>query len=92
MLHAVLKWNAAVNAERQKALSEAMGQPGRAASDLVRELVVGLEQPVTLRAVGIKRENLEEIARRSLSYQPVQLNPRPIKTVEDVKEILELAW
>jgi len=92
MLHAVLKWNAAVNAERQKALSEAMGQPGRAASDLVRELVVGLEQPVTLRAVGIKRENLEEIARRSLSYQPVQLNPRPIKTAEDVKEILELAW
>ena len=92
MLHAVLKWNAAVNAERQKALSEAMGQPGRPASDLVRELVVGLEQPVTLRAVGIKRENLEEIARRSLSYQPVQLNPRPIRTVEDVKEILELAW
>ena len=92
MLHAVLRWNAAVNAERQKALSEAMGQPGRPASDLVRELVAGLDQPVTLRAVGIKRENLDEIARRSLSYQPVQLNPRPIKTVEDVKEILELAW
>ena len=92
MLHAVLKWNAAVNAERQKALSEAMGSPGRPASDLVRELVVGLDQPVTLRAVGIKRENLDEIARRALSYQPVQVNPRPIKTVEDVKEILELAW
>ena len=92
MLHAVLKWNAAVNAERQKALSEAMGQAGRPASDLVRELVVGLDQPVTLRAVGIKRENIDEIARRALSYQPVQLNPRPIKTAEDVKEILELAW
>ena len=58
----------------------------------MRELVVGLDQPVTLRADGIERENLDEIARRSLSYQPVQLNPRPIKTVEDVKEILELAW
>jgi maleylacetate reductase len=92
MLPAVLKWNAAVNAERQKALSAAMGQPGRAAGDLVRELVAGLDQPVTLRAVGIARENLDEIARRSLGYQPVQLNPRPIKTVDDVKEILELAW
>lgn len=92
MLPAVLQWNAAVNGERQKALSEAMGQPGRPASDLVRELVAGLDQPVTLRAVGIKRENLDEIARRSLSYQPVQLNPRPIKSVEDVKEILEIAW
>jgi maleylacetate reductase len=92
MLPAVLKWNAAVNGERQGALSAAMGQPGRPASDLVRELVAGLDQPVTLRAVGIKRENLEEIAQRSLGYQPVQLNPRPIRTVEDVKEILELAW
>jgi maleylacetate reductase len=92
MLHAVLKWNAAVNAERQKALSEAMGAPGRPASDLVRELVAGLEQPTALRAVGITRENLDEIARRALSYHPVQVNPRPIKTIEDVKEILELAW
>ena len=92
MLHAVLKWNAAVNGGRQKALSEAMGAPGRPASDLVRELVAGLDQPTTLRAVGIKRENLDEIARRALSYQPVKLNPRPIKTADDVKEILELAW
>jgi maleylacetate reductase len=92
MLHAVLKWNAAVNAERQKALSEAMGAPGRLASELVRELVAGLDQPTTLRGVGIKRENLDEIARRALSYHPVQVNPRPIKSTEDVKEILELAW
>jgi maleylacetate reductase len=92
MLHAVLQWNAAVNADRQQALSEAMGQPGRPASELVRELVMSLDQPVTLRAVGIKRENVDEIARRALSYQPVQLNPRPIRTEADVKEILELAW
>ena len=92
MLHAVLKWNAAVNGERQKALSEAMGAPGRPTSELVRELVAGLDQPTTLRGVGIKRENIDEIARRALSYHPVQVNPRPIKTVEDVKEILELAW
>ena len=92
MLHAVLKWNAAVNAERQKALSRRWAhRPGRP-SDLVRELVTGLDQPTTLRAVGIKRENIEEIARRALSYQPVQVNPRPIKTADDVKEILELAW
>ena len=92
MLHAVLRWNAAVNGERQKALSEAMGAPERPASELIRDLVAGLDQPTTLRGVGIKRENLDEIARRALSYHPVQVNPRPIKTVEDVKEILELAW
>jgi maleylacetate reductase len=92
LLPAVLTWNAAVNAERQQDLAAAMGAPEKSAAQLIKELVSTLEQPVCLRAVGIKRENLDELAQRALSYQPVQLNPRPIKTVEDVKEILELAW
>jgi maleylacetate reductase len=92
MLPAVLKWNAAVNGERQQALAEAMGAPGRPAHELVRELVTGLDQPVTLQGVGIRRENFAELARRALAYQPVQLNPRPIKTEQDVMEILEMAW
>jgi len=92
MLPAVLQWNAQANGDRQRALSEAMGAPERPASDLVRELVTGLDQPVTLRGVGIKREDLDEIAERSLGYKPVLVNPRPIKTAADVREILELAW
>jgi maleylacetate reductase len=92
MLPAVLKWNAVVNGERQKALSEAMGAPDRPAWELVKELIAGLDQPVTLRAVGIKRENLDELARRALEYHPVKVNPRPINTAADVMEILELAW
>jgi maleylacetate reductase len=92
MLPAVLQWNAAVNAERQVALSEAMGNPGRPAWELVKELVAGLDQPVTLRAVGLKREDLDELARRALEYHPVKVNPRPISTVAALKEVLELAW
>ncbi len=92
MLPAVLKWNAAVNAVRQQAVSEAMGAPGRPAWELVKELIAGLDQPVTLRAVGIEREQLDEVARRALDYHPVKVNPRPIAGAADVKEILELAW
>jgi maleylacetate reductase len=92
MLPAVLKWNAAVNGERQKALSTAMGAPERPAHELVKELIAGLDQPTDLRGVGIKRENLAEIAQRALNYHPVQVNPRPIRTEADVMEILELAW
>src|SRR5262245_29837849 len=92
MLPAVLTWNAAVNAARQKALSAAMGAPERSAGALIKDLVLSLDQPVSLRAVGITRGDLDELAERALSYQPVQLNPRPIRNVEDVKEILELAW
>lgn len=92
MLPAVLTWNASVNGERQKALSAAMGAPGRPAGELVKELVAGLDQPTSLRDVGIKRENLDEIAKRSLAYKPVQMNPRKITSAADVLEILELAW
>lgn len=92
MLPAVLAWNAAVNGARQKALSLAMGTPGRPASELIRELIAMLDQPTTLRAVGLVREDLPEVARRALSYYPVKVNPRPVKTEGDVLEILELAW
>jgi maleylacetate reductase len=92
MLPAVLQWNAAVNGGRQAALSEAMGAPGRPAWELVKELIAGLDQPVTLRAVGLKREDLDEVARRALDYHPVKVNPRPVTSTGDVKEILELAW
>ena len=92
MLPAVLMWNAAVNAGLQEALSEAMGAPGRPASEVVKELIAGLDQPVTLRAVGIRREDLDEVARRALEYHPVKVNPRPVAGAADVKEILELAW
>ena len=92
MLPAVLTWNAAVNGERQKALSDAMGAPGRPAGELVKQLVAGLDQPTSLRDVGITRDRLDEIATRALAYKPVRINPRPIKTAADVREILELAW
>ena len=92
MLPAVLRWNATLNGERQRALSEAMGAPDRPAADLVAELVADLDLPGSLQAVGIRREDLDELAERALSYHPVQVNPRKIETVDDVREILELAW
>jgi len=92
MLPPVLRWNAAINADRQRALSDAMGAPGRPAADLIAELIERLDQPGSLRAVNIRREDLDEIAKRALTYGPVRANPRPIKSAADVKEILELAW
>jgi maleylacetate reductase len=92
MLPAVLTWNAAVNAQRQRALSEAMGAPGRPAAELVAALIASLGQPQTLRAVGITHGDLDAIAERALSYAPVRMNPRPIETAAQVREILDLAW
>ncbi len=92
MLPAVLAWNAAVNADRQRALSEAMGAPDRPAAELIAALVAALGQPGSLRAVGLRREDLDTVAERALSYPPVRANPRPIRTAAEVREILELAW
>lgn len=92
MLPAVLRWNAHANAERQRALSTAMGQPQRPAHELVAELIRGLGQPANLREVGIREDQLDELARRALAYPPVQANPRPIRGAADVREILALAW
>ncbi|HEU4732587.1 MAG TPA: iron-containing alcohol dehydrogenase, partial [Kofleriaceae bacterium] len=92
MLPAVLRWNAAVNADRQRALADAMGAPGQGAAALISSLIATLDQPATLRAVGIERKDLDTIAERALSYPPVQMNPRPIRAAADVREILELAW
>jgi maleylacetate reductase len=92
MLPAVLTWNAAVNAERQRALSEAMAAPDRPAPALIAELVATLDQPGSLRAVGIARDDLDAIAERALTYPQLRLNPRPVTTAAQVREILELAW
>ncbi|WP_088280850.1 iron-containing alcohol dehydrogenase [Ideonella sp. A 288] len=92
MLPAVLRWNAAVNAGRQQALAEAMGDPGRPAHELVAGLIRRLGQPGSLREVGLREDQLADLAQRALAYPPVQANPRPIRGVDEVREILALAW
>jgi hypothetical protein len=42
--------------------------------------------------VNIQRTDFDVIASRALTYGPVRANPRPIKNVDEVKEILEFAW
>jgi len=92
MLPAVLRWNSAMNGDRQQALSAAMDALQRPAADLIAELIRDLGQPTSLRDVGIKREHFDDIATRALGYGPVRKNPRPVRNKDDVLEILELAW
>jgi maleylacetate reductase len=92
MLPAVLRWNAAVNGERQKRIGELMGAPDRTASDLVRDLVAGLGLPTRLRDIGIERDDFAAIAEHSMHDPAIPANPRQIAGPQDIVEILELAW
>lgn len=91
MLPSVLRWNLAVNADRQKRVSEAFGKPDMAAADLVANLVASLGLPGRLSEVGVGKDRFREIAEKSMHDRAVLNNPRPIKGPEQVMEILELA-
>ena len=91
MLPSVLRWNLAVNADRQKRVSEAFGKPDAPAADLVAQLVATLGLPRTLSEVGVGRDRFREIAEKSMHDRAVLNNPRPIKGPSEVMEILELA-
>lgn len=91
-LPAALAWNRPVTAERQRLVSALMGAPERPPSEVVASLVARLGLPGRLRDVGIKREDLRPIAEHTMHDPPVRANPRPIRSPEDILEILELAW
>jgi maleylacetate reductase len=92
MLPHVLRFNAAVNAERQAWVSAALGQPQMPAGDAVAALISGLGLPGTLRDVGVKPEQLDRIAAGSILDRWVHTNPRPIEGAAAVRSLLDAAW
>ncbi len=62
MLPHVMRFNAEVTRDKQKLIAEAMGRPRVPAADVVADWIAALGQPTTLRAVGVKREQLPKIA------------------------------
>ena len=91
MLPHVMRYNEAVTRAKQELISEAMKYDGKAA-DAVAGLISALGQPTTLRAVGVKREQLPFIAEASLKNRWVKTNPVPLRSPEDVMKLLEAAW
>ena len=92
MLPHVLRFNETVNAERQKWVSEALGRPGDSAGDAVAALIASLGLPGTLRDVGVKPDQLDEIAAGSMHDRWVHTNPRKIDGPAAVRVLLDAAW
>ncbi len=92
MLPHVLRFNEPVNAERQKWVSEALGRSGLSAGDAVAALIASLGLPGTLRDVGVKPEQLNEIAVGSMHDRWVHTNPRKIDGPPAVRALLDAAW
>ena len=91
MLPSVLRYNEPVNADRQALISEAMGQPGRPAADVVSDLIKSLGMPSTLKEVGVEPDRFDLVAKNALLARWVHSNPRKISGVDDVLDILRMA-
>ncbi|MBS3652028.1 iron-containing alcohol dehydrogenase [Pseudaminobacter sp. 19-2017] len=92
MLPHVLRYNAEINADRQAALAEAMGQPDVPLTEIVAALVAELGLPSRLHDAGVQEGQLDAIADAALANPRVKANARPIPTKADMMRILQSAW
>lgn len=87
----VLAWNAEHDDSRQARISDCLGQPGTPASQALDQFIRGLGMPRTLSEVGVGEDRLQQVAEYTLLDIWGRTNPRPIKTADDVMQILRLA-
>lgn len=92
MLPHVLRFNQPVNADRQAWVSEALGRPGEAAGDAVAGLIASLGLPGRLRDVGVRQDQLDQIAEESMHDRWIHTNPRKIDGPAAIRSLLEAAW
>nr|WP_294522966.1 iron-containing alcohol dehydrogenase [uncultured Rhodopila sp.] len=92
MLPHVLRFNEPVTANRQTWISEALGQRDKMAADVVVALIAALGLPGTLRAAGVKAEQLDAIAAGSMHDRWVHTNPMKIDGPATVRALLDAAW
>ncbi len=91
MLPHVLRFNRPVTAARQAWIAQALNYQGDAA-DAVAALIADLGLPGTLRAVGVRAEQLDSIAVGAMHDRWVHTNPRKIDGPAIVRELLDAAW
>lgn len=92
LLPAVMRYNIAINAERQGMVSAALGAPEEAAADVIERLVRELGLPTRLGDVGVEPNQFAAIAESSVENLFVRSNPRPITDPGQIVDILQSAW
>jgi maleylacetate reductase len=92
LLPSVLRWNSDVNAGQQAELSVALGKPDKRLGDVVEDLVRALGEPCRLRDVGVRDDQLAELAHKAFASGFVAHNPKAIRDASDVLAILKMAY
>eukprot|EP00457_Paulinella_chromatophora_P006638 gb/GEZN01006657.1/.p1 GENE.gb/GEZN01006657.1/~~gb/GEZN01006657.1/.p1 ORF type:complete len:444 (+),score=32.73 gb/GEZN01006657.1/:96-1334(+) len=88
----VLDWNSDAIPNREAQISRIFGHEDRSAAVVMKEFIASLDLPTTLPEVGIKKDQLEEIAKAVMDDPWAHTNPKPIESWEDILGILEHAY
>ena len=98
MLPHVIDYNQEFAAPQLEALAAAMlvpaadGLDARSASAKVRALQETIRAPPRLGMTGLNRSLLPAIAEKTFGERGILFNPRPIKTVDQILDLLVEAW
>jgi maleylacetate reductase len=92
MLPHVLRYNMELNGDRQAAIAAAVGRPGTPLADIIAEMVAHLGLPARLRDAGLSQAALGKVAEAALHDPMLATNPRPIRSLDVVEDLLRKAW
>jgi maleylacetate reductase len=92
MLPHVLRFNVAVNTDKQARVSAALGHPGEPAAETVAALIARLGLPTRLRDVGVGADQLDLIAENAMHDRWIHTNPRKIDGPAIIRGLLDAAW
>ncbi len=87
----VLAWNAEHDDSRQARISTCLGKPGEPASAVLDGFIRGLGMPRTLAEVGVEPDRFQLVADYTLLDIWGRTNPRPVRSADDILEILRRA-
>jgi maleylacetate reductase len=87
----VQRWNAEVETHGQARIAACLGSPGAPADRQLHDLISALGLPRTLAEVGVRRDQLPQIAEVALHDIWGRTNPRPVASLEHMVAILDLA-
>jgi alcohol dehydrogenase class IV len=87
----VLAWNAEDDDSRQARISAGLGKPGEAASSALDAFIRSLGMPRTLSEVGVTEDRFQQVADYTLLDIWGRTNPRPVRSADDILEILRRA-
>ena len=92
MLPHVMRWNLEATKAKQADIAKTMGRNDGDAAAAVGALIASLGLPTRLRDMNVQKDQFEQIARGALENLWVRTNPRPIKSADDLVQLLENAW